>query len=704
MDGTTPYTYAWTGGGTTNTITGKAAGTYQVIVTDALGDTAAGNITITQPTTIVATSVAQGVITNIGSTTSVLVSASGGVPPYTGTGVQTNQGVGSHTYTVTDANGCTKTTTIVLAYTSSGTLTATMSKTDISCFGGSNGTASVVASGGVTPYASYLWSPGGGSTTTITNKSVGTYTVVVTDGVGSTVTNSIAINQPTQLLATGTSGVVTTLGGTTSVTITASGGTPPYTGTGTFTGQTAGTHVYPVTDAHGCTTNATVNVPYIPATNLAVSLAKTDVTCFAGINGTITSTTTGGTAPYTFSWNTGQTTANRSGLAVGVYILTVTDANLIQAKDTAIIQQPTRIQTSHTFGTISVIGGTTTVTVSATGGVAPYTGTGSFTQGVGTVIRTITDANGCTVKDTVTLTYTSTGTLTVLLTATPVACFGQSNGSISSSVSGGVLPRTYSWSSGETTANISGKTANTYTLTVTDGVGTTAFKSSTILQPPVLDVNTSFGVITTVGGTTTVTVGATGGTPGYSGTGVFTGVTAGQHIYTVTDFNGCIAKDTIQVLFIPPPLSLVYTQTNITCNGLTNGALGITVSGGAPPYTYLWSNAATTSSITGLSATNYSVTATDALDSTISFNFTITQPTVLVASSVAGNIAFTGATTTITVSATGGTPPYLGTGVFSGYGAGTYNFTVTDAHGCTAPTSATVQPAPTNARRVKIKR
>jgi hypothetical protein len=164
---------------------------------------------------------------------------------------------------------------------------------------------------------------------------------------------------------------------------------------------------------------------------------------------------------------------------------------------------------------------------------------------------------------------------------------------------------------------------------------------------------------------------------------------AGTYSYTVTDANGCTASASITVNQ-PSLLTATTSSTNITCNGSNNGTASVTATGGTIPYTYLWSNSATTSSVTNLVPGLYTVVVTDANGCTVNANITITEPTILNASSVISSpILCFGGNAVITISATGGTSPYTGIGNFN-VPAGTQSYTVTDANGCIAQTNITV--------------
>ena len=251
--------------------------------------------------------------------------------------------------------------------------TATCSATSIACNGGSS-TVTVTATGGTAPYT---------GTGTFT-RTAGTYTFTVTDANGLTGSCSVTITQPTVLTASNTAGTITTVGGSANIVVTASGGTAPYTGTGTFS-RTAGTYTFTVTDANGCT--ATTTRTLTNPSPVVVTCSSTPILCNGGTS-TITVSASGGTGPYL---NTGSFIRS-----AGTYTFSVTDAVGATGSCTITVTQPTEVVAAATAGTISTIGGTTSVVVTATGGTGVYTGTGTFTRGAGIHTFTVTDANGCT--------------------------------------------------------------------------------------------------------------------------------------------------------------------------------------------------------------------------------------------------------------------------------------------------------------------
>ena len=460
------------------------------------------------------------------------------------------------------------------------------------CFGTATGSMTVNVAGGVPPYSVVSWSGGasgsfGGTlSATASNLAAGTYTAVIRDASGKQLSTTCSVSQPTQLVASSTAGSILCNGGTTTVTVTANGGTAPYKGTGTFT-VGAGNYTYTVTDANGCQTTTSISVSQ--PSQLNASSSAGNILCFGGTT-TVTVSATGGTAPYS---GTGTYT-----VGAGNYTYTVTDANGCQSTTSISVSQPSQLNASSSAGNILCFGGTTTVTVSATGGTAPYSGTGTYTVGAGNYTYTVTDANGC-----------------------------------------------------QTTTSIS------------------------VSQPSQLNATSSAGNILCFGGTTTLTVTATGGTAPYNGTGEFT-VGAGDYTYTVTDANGCETTTSISVSQ-PDLLVAASSAGSILCYGGTTTVM-VSASGGTAPYSG-------TGKFT-VGAGDYTYIVTDANGCETTTSISVSQPDLLVASSSAGSILCNGGTTTVTVAAIGGTAPYSGTGEFT-VGAGDYTYTVTDANGCQTTTS-----------------
>lgn len=211
--------------------------------------------------------------------------------------------------------------------------------------------------------------------------------------------------------------------------------------------------------------------------------------------------------------------------------------------------------------------------------------------------------------------------------------------------------------------------------------GCTSVTAGAITQPAVLKASSTAAPITTVGGTTTISVTAAGGTAPYTGTGTFVRG-AGTYTFTVADANNCTATTIITVTEPGCNITSSTVVTNLAGNGASTGSINLTFSGTKAPVTYVWSNGVTTEDISVLAAGTYMVTTTDANKCTKSTSATITQPAALLAASTSGAIL-----------CNGGTAPYKGTGTFT-RSAGAYSFTVTDVKGCTSVTTGIVtQPA-----------
>ncbi len=254
-----------------------------------------------------------GTIPCNGGTTTVTITASGGTPPYSGDGVKTVS-VGSYSFTVTDSKGCS----VVV----SGTVTqpAVLSASalgNISCFAGT-ATVNVTAAGGTTVYV---------GTGAFPNQGPGLHTYTVTDAHGCSAAASITLVNPSEIIVTATPGAIPCFGGSSCVTVSAIGGSGIYTGgTGVICGYPAGTYTFTVSDIKNCTGSATISI--FEPSKITGTIATTPATCGLN-NGTAKVTATGGTGLYTYVWNSVpvQTTQIATGLAVGSYVVTITDGN-----------------------------------------------------------------------------------------------------------------------------------------------------------------------------------------------------------------------------------------------------------------------------------------------------------------------------------------------------------------------------------------
>ncbi len=739
--GSAPYTYVWSTvpPQTTQTATGLCAGTYTVTVTDATGClvatatvtiiTTGGGLTLT-PTIVNAT--CNGLCNG-----SVSVAVTGGSAPYTYSwntvpvqNTQTATGLCAGTYivTVTDAAGCTSTGSYTVTQPTA--ITTTQTQVNVLCNGNCTGTATVTPSGG-TPGYTYSWNTTPvQNTQTATGLCAGNYTVTVTDANGCTRTATYTITQPTALATTQSQVNVLCNGQCTgTATVTASGGTPAYTyawspsggNAATATGLCAGNYTVTVTDANGCTRTATYTITQ--PTAITTTQSQVNVLCNGQCTGTATVTASGGTPAYTYAWTpSGGNAATATGLCAGNYTVTVTDANGCSRTATyTITQAPPLATTQSQVNILCNAACTGTATVNASGGTPAYTylwtpsaqNTATATGlCAGSYTVTVTDANGCTITASYTLTQPTA--LSATTTATQSTC-GQANGTATVTVSGGTPAYTYSWApSGGNAATATGLLSGTYTVTITDANGCTL--TATIFVPsalsPTAAINTStnvtcFGVCN---GSATVTV--TGGAPAYTyvwapsggNAATATGLCAGTYTVTVTDANLCTTTATIT---ITQPTQVVATATNtgnVLCFGGNTGSASASGSGGTPGYTYSWApSGGNAANATGLTVGTYTVIITDLNGCSATATVVITQPPLLTVTAAGFSALCFGACNGQAVCIpAGGTQPYLFNWMPSGgpnpsatgLCAGTYTVTITDANGCTITDTAIVsQPA-----------
>jgi len=391
----------------------------------------------------------------------------------------------------------------------------TISQTNtINCHGNSTAALSTDITGGTSPYT-YTWSPSGGNGSTATGLAAGVYTVFVTDANAMLATSTYTVTEPDALVASSTAGTILCNGGVTTVTVTETGGTSPFTNDGVMTNLAAGSYTYTVTDANSCASTTTITITE-PDVLVASSTAGT-ILCNGGVT-TVTVTEMGGTSPFT-----GDGVINN--IAAGSYTYTVTDDNNCTSTTTITIGEPNLLVASSTAGTILCNGGVTTVTVTETGGTSPFTNDGVINNvAAGSYTYTVTDANACASTTTITINEPSAITKTQSFTV----CAG---GSVTV---------------GATTYTTTGSYTNV--LTSATGCDSTVTTNLTVNQLPSVSFT---GFVDSVCVNTTYTL--TGGAPAggsYTGAGVsatnFSVTTTGTYTitYTYIDANTCSATAT----------------------------------------------------------------------------------------------------------------------------------------------------------------
>ena len=643
--GTSLYSYAWSpSGGTGSKATGLSSGTYTCTITDAHGCSTAVTSTVNQAPPIVYSTASVPTPCG-GHTGSATITASGGTGTLTyswspiagATNSVTIVTAGVYTVTVSDANNCTKVVQIPVSNTG-GPNETLAHNTNVTCFGGTNGSVGVVGSGG-TGTLTYSWSPAGGSglTDTVANgMPAGSYLITVVDASGCQTTLADTIKQPAQIAATNTTTNVSCFGGSNGqIALTTTGGNPGYGYTwspsggssATANGLISGTYTCSITDTKGCTGSATVTITQ--PTVLAVWDTTYATSCFGGNNGSVSVTPSGGTPGYTYIWSPAVgTTPSISGLTAGTYTCTVADNKGCVNIVALTVAQPTAVTGVNTPTAVACHGGANgSAVIAPTGGTPGYSylwspsggsaaSASGFTAGNYTCL--VTDAHGCTFSSTITITQPAV--LTVPDTFQRVTCNGLTNGSATVTPAGGNGGYTYSWSPSGGTNNVAtGLGANTYTCLVTDTKGCTGSAVVTVTQPTAIvsTINPAsekcFG-----GNTVSDTVHVSGGTGAYSyswspsgGTAaIASGLTAGTYTCSVTDANGCVKTQTVTITQ-PTAITGTTSSTSAICLSL-NGTASVIANGGTGPYTYSWSaGGSTASNVSGLGAGTYSCSITD---------------------------------------------------------------------------------------------
>ncbi|MBK9012984.1 MAG: choice-of-anchor L domain-containing protein [Saprospiraceae bacterium] len=604
------------------------------------------------------------------------------------------------------------------------------SQTNVTCNGDTDGTVTLQASGGAGDYV-YTFNGVNNTTGIYTGIAAGTYTATVLDSwacpnnIQVTVFAPQALDvQPIIVNTVSCNGI-----GDAVVAATVTGGTAPFDFVWN-NGQTdsvainlgAGPQTVNVTDANGCGFSASISLIEPPL--LTLTTASDSADCFGTATGGALVLIAGGTSPHDIQWDGAAgnaTTALVNNLAMGNYDVTVTDFNGCSATATATVQQPAAILPSITPTDPLCNGGSSgTATATATGGAGGYQffwsngdfGTLADTLSATMYTVTVSDVNSCTATQTFTL--TDPPGINLQFTPINVLCFGGSNGSITTTASGGTAPLSYLWSNGSTSPNLPNLTVNNYCLTVTDGMGCTTTACTPITQPAALQLST----VPTNAGCNGGSAGAidlmvTGGTgqlqyiwnSGQTSQDL-TGLAAGPYAVTVTDANGCTATIS-QNISETDAVVVQLAQTAVTCFGGDNGSITTTVSGGTGNFTFNWTGPnGFTSSLqnpTGLVAGNYTVTAQDPNGCSAVQSIMVGQPASAVAVAIGqpAVICFGANNGTATATASGGSGSYTyswsnaqTSATANNLTAGAYTVTATDASGCTATASVNIAQQP----------
>jgi large repetitive protein len=664
---------------------------------------------------------------------------------------------GNYVVEIRDANepGCV--VVLAEAYTVSepSIPVATITHTNVSCFGGNNGSISVSVP--APPSGSYQFRLNAGAwqgSGLFQNLVAGNYRIEIRNTNNPScimlLADAYAISQPASALGGSLLSQINVLcfgQATGSVTVEGSGGTAPYMysigggplqASGTFDNLAAGNHTITVTDNNGCTHNIPVTISQ-PASAVGGSILSQDnVLCFGQSTGSVTVEGSGGTAPYRYSIGGGPLQAGGTfdNLAAGNHTITVTDANDCTHNIPVTITQPASAVGGSILSQDNVLcfgQATGTVTVEGSGGTAPYRysigggplqASGTFDNlAAGNHTITVTDDNGCTHNIPVTITQPASVVGGSILSQDNVLCFGQATGSVTVGGSGGTAPYRYSIDGGplQASGTFDNLAAGNYTVTVTDANDCTQNIPVTITQPASAvggSILSQDNVLCFGQATGSVTVEGSGGTAPYrysigggplQASGTFDNLAAGNHTITVTDDNGCTYN--IPVTITQPASAVggtILSQDNVLCFGQATGSVTVEGSGGTAPYMYSIGGGPLQASGTfdNLAAGNHTITVTDDNGCTHDIPVTITQPASAVGGSILSQdnvLCFGQATGTVTVEGSGGTAPYRysigggplqASGTFENLAAGNHTVTVMDDNGCTFNIPVTItQPA-----------
>lgn len=630
---------------------------------------------------------------------------------------------GVYTFEVVDDAGCSWQEDISIAAPDPLNL-FTENAMDVSCFGGEDGSISVLASGGTGSFT-YRWLNAAdeelGTGRHISGLGAGSYRVEVRDENNCLLTQEYVLVEPEPVDFTFAVQNVSCTGSQNGqITATGSGGNPDYRlvingiqypGM-VVNGLAANTYQVMVMDAKGCT-SAPQEVVVEEPLPLQLDADVQDVSCYTANDGAVTLRVEGGAAPYQYRWSDGNTLSERTGMAPGNYEIIVTDSNGCTIRDQVLVVQPDALLVQADEQAVSCFGGNDgEIRLDISGGNGSYAvrweslatgleiGSGLSIQNLeaGRYLALIEDANGCTIQREYEVSEPS-APLSVIPLVTDVRCAGEERGGINLVVSGGTAPYSFNWSSGEITSSISNKSGGAYQVQVRDAKGCLWTDSIVIEEPePVGVAATITDVSCKMGADGAIDLEITGGTGeprvqwsnGMTGTAI-SGLRAGQYTAFVLDGQSCFDSYTFQVQEPEEALTVSGSGTFELCFVEDVVTLNLEVSGGTAPYQYAWSHGATAKDLYDMAPGNYEVTVTDAMGCTVIQAFEVPPPSSPMDVSISGKLGVCSVNergeASVTVS--GGMAPYsflwsngATTSTIENLNPGTYSVDVTDSKGC----------------------
>lgn len=439
-----------------------------------------------------------------------------------------------------------------------------------------------------------------------------------------------------------------------------------------------------------------------------------NVSCFGGANGSVLATASGGTGAYSYSWSPGGgNTAGMGGLTAGTYTVSVTDGLGATGSATVIITQPATPLTAtstHTNASCSYNG---ILQINASGGTAPYTYTcassnASYITGLagGNYTYWVTDASGCTVSNSVTISFSTPINLSVATTS--LHCANVCDGSATVTATGGQAPYTYTWtSSSSSSAVATNYCGGKKTVTVKDANGCIQTQTFSIAQTPFTASISFTNVSCNSSCNGAVGVNVSGGvgpsysyvwSPGGATTPTLTNLCPGNYAVTITDGHGCQLNPNASII-TTDTVSAAFSGGGASCYGLCDGYVYLNVSGGGGSSYVISSVPAGINNFTNanLCAGVYTVTITAPGACPFISTYTVSQPPPLVVTMSTVSATCGDCNGSAVANVSGGTSPYyyassLGTTTQSitNLCPGTYSMTVTDSSGCSQQQVATI--------------
>lgn len=664
--------------------TNLGAGIYSVTVTDANNCTASASATLSDPPVLNLSCAQLNPVSSPGANDGAAsLTITGGTAPYNivytgpqngsttantaGTTNLSNLMAGAYNVIITDDNGCSETCNFAIGSPSCN-LSINVSGVISPCFGAVNGILQVDVMNG-TGMLTFDWNVD--SLDGQQNPSLlpaGTYSVTVTDEAGCSANGSVSLVTPPAMTIVAT--VISPASGPAamdgSVEIIFGNGVAPYTilllaerqnfdtiftatypmaDTININNLAPGYYSVELSDDNYCRTGTAFTI----CGDLVLTIHEQDVSCPGNSDGSAYVVASGGNGTLSYTWDNSVLNDSISNLAVGPYIVTVTDLLGCSAVDTANIGAPLALMLAcaQQSAPSAPAAADASATLTITGGTAPYslsyTGPSSGNQNgiatagsfnvtglsAGDYTFSITDANGCTTSCQLTITATLCN-LTVSLSGINPTCDGEATGSIDVTSSGGSGMLQFDWNvdSLDNIKNPSGLLAGIYSVTVSDVAGCQAIATDTLTAPPALTLSCGqsspasgpgvadgAALIAFGGGTAPYTLAFTGPanftlTANTPSSPVIPGLLPGNYDLVITDANGCMINCAFTISDNSCPLTLNISGQAESCAGALDGSVSVTAMG-APPYNYTWSPAGVGPMLSGLAPGNYVVTVTD---------------------------------------------------------------------------------------------